>query len=530
MEIINSYSFLPLLSAVFVVILGFFVWFKKPRQSLHIIFLFYSLAISVWLFGTFKLFTAIGDADKIFWDRFIYLGVVFVPIFLYHFGLIYCGLYRWQKILLYFGYLAAFFYLPLSQTDYFVKGLYKYKWGVHTIAQTFHHAFLAYFAIYFILFFVNLIIYYRQVSGARKTQAKFLLFGFAILDIIGPLAFLPAYGIPIHPAIFLCALPFVLIVAYAIIRYNALELKAIGAEVLVTLLNLIALGDIFLARNRSEFILRVVIFLSILCFSLLIVRSVYKEIKRREEAAEMARSLEIANARLQELDRQKTEFLSIAAHQLRTPLSIIKGYVELLSDGGYGKVTAEMKKVFDNMDESNEHLIKLVDEFLDISRIEQGRTKFNFGAGDIIGLIKGVIDELMPKARTKKINLIFKSKGKIAAVDMDAEKVRHVIFNFIDNAIKYSEHGKAEIFLEEKDKGVQVRVKDDGIGFGKIDGANFFQKFYRGENVRGMNVNGTGLGLYVCKKFIEAHNGQCWAKSAGLKKGSEFGFFLPFKH
>lgn len=530
MEIISSYSFLPLISAIFVVILGFFVWFKKPRQSLHIIFLFYSIAISVWLFGTFQLFSASVDADKIFWDRFIYLGVVFIPVFLYHFSLIYCEFFRhrWQKALLYFGYLSAFFYLPLSQTDYFVKDLYKYKWGVHTVAQTFHHAFLAYFAIYFILFFVNLIIYYRRAVGERKNQAKYLLFGFAILDIIGPLAFLPAYGVPIHPAIFLCALPFVLIVAYAIIRYNALEVKVIGAEVLVTLLNLVAAADIFLARNRAELILRLIIFSAILCFSLLIVRSIYKEIQRREEMTKLAKSLEIANARLQELDKQKTEFLSIAAHQLRTPLSIIKGYVELLSDGGYGRTTKEMKDIFHNMDESNEHLIKLVDEFLNISRIEQGRVKFDFQPGDAVQLVKGIITELAPKAKTKNLRLAVKAKTKIPLVNMDAEKVRHVIFNFVDNAIKYSEVGEVAVILENDKDGITVKVRDSGIGFGKIDGANFFQKFYRGDNVKGMNVTGTGLGLYVCRKFIEAHGGQCWARSTGLKKGSEFGFFLPF--
>lgn len=109
----------------------------------------------------------------------------------------------------------------------------------------------------------------------------------------------------------------------------------------------------------------------------------------------------------------------------------------------------------------------------------------------------------------------------------DEEKIRHVVFNFIDNAIKYSEVGNIKVELYPENNGAAVRVRDNGLGFSKIDGANFFQKFYRGENVKGTNVNGTGLGLFVCSKFIEAHHGKVWAHSEGLGKGAEFGFWIP---
>lgn len=264
-------------------------------------------------------------------------------------------------------------------------------------------------------------------------------------------------------------------------------------------------------------------------FSLLIARLIYKEVRRREEVTKLARSLEIANARLWELDRQRTEFFSIATHQLRTPLSIIKGYIELLTEGSYGPVSDGMRTVFRNMNESNERLIKMVDEFLNVSRIEQERTTFIFQSSDIRELVQGVLTELTPKAQAKNLNLIIKAPANIPPVDMDADKVRHVIFNFVDNAIKYSNVGEIAISLVTETDGVMVKVRDQGIGFGKTDKDNLFQKFYRGENVKDATVNGTGLGLYVCHKFIKAHGGQCWARSGGLKKGSEFGFFLPFK-
>jgi signal transduction histidine kinase len=110
---------------------------------------------------------------------------------------------------------------------------------------------------------------------------------------------------------------------------------------------------------------------------------------------------------------------------------------------------------------------------------------------------------------------------------VDDEKIRHGIYNFIDNAIKYSEKGSITVKLENQGGGLAYTVTDEGLGFDETDRLNFFQKFYRGENVQHTNVNGTGLGLYVVSKFIEAHGGKVWAKSPGLGKGSEFGFWIP---
>ena len=136
-------------------------------------------------------------------------------------------------------------------------------------------------------------------------------------------------------------------------------------------------------------------------FGMMLIRSVRHEVRRKDELAEMAKSLEIANAKLQELDKQKTEFLSIASHQLRTPLTVLKGYVELIEDGAYGKISRPLRKILGNLDSNNEHLIKLVDDFLDISRIEQGRTKFVFKPADLNKVVASVVEELREKAAKK---------------------------------------------------------------------------------------------------------------------------------
>lgn len=527
MEITSTYSILPLAGSVLVFIFGLFVWLKKPRQLLHILFFLFDFTSSIWLFGTFMLFNAINSIDQLYWDRFIYIGVIFIPIFMYHFGIAYCGI-KNQKWFLVFGYILAFIFLPLSQlSDNFVSGLYYYSWGVHSIAHRYHTAFLIYLAVYFLFFLVNLAAHYRESIGMVKKQVRYVLIGYIIFMTVGPLAFFPAYGTPIYPVIFLSAIPFVALMAYAIIRYNALDLSTIAAEVVVSFVNILALGQIFFSRSNTETFLRFIFWIFILLFSLLLVRSVKKEITRSEEMSTLASSLAKANIRLQELDRQKTDFLSIAAHQLRTPLSITNGYVELLKDGAYGAVTKEEKEIYKNIDESNGHLVKLVDSFLDITRLEQGRTKYDFLEHDINDVIESAVKELNLRAKQKKLDLVWHREINLPKIIFDEEKVRHVIFNFIDNAIKYCDEGVIKVDVVKDGEGVSVRVKDSGLGFGKIDEANFFQKFYRGNNVKGINVNGTGLGLFVCAKFIEAHHGRVWAHSPGLGKGSEFGFWIP---
>ncbi|EKD43999.1 MAG: two component system histidine kinase, partial [uncultured bacterium] len=319
---------------------------------------------------------------------------------------------------------------------------------------------------------------------------------------------------------------FIAFLAYTVVRFKMFNVKMVGAAALVFSLWGLVFSLLFLETNFTAQLIVVMTLVLVSFFGVMLIRSVRQEVKRREEIAQLAKTLEYANIRLQELDKQKTEFLSIASHQLRTPLSILKGYIELIKDGGYGKVTKGTVEVLNNMDESNEHLIKMVDDFLNISRLEQGRTKYVFADFDITHLIDGIVFELKKKAEDKNLVLEWLQKEPFHLVG-DEEKIRHVIFNFVDNAAKYTNEGTIKVAIEKSDNGLKVTVRDHGFGFDKIDEANFFQKFYRGENVKGTNVTGTGLGLFVCKKFIEAHGGKVWAHSPGLGQGSEFGLWLP---
>jgi len=359
------------------------------------------------------------------------------------------------------------------------------------------------------------------LTGTILTFALLLVFNFILPSVFSKSQFIP-YGMTF-------ILPFILFTAYTIIKHGLFNVKVVMADLLVFILAMVTLLDVVITKDLWSILFRIVVFILVLIFGIFLIRSVTKEVKQREELAVLAKNLEKTNLRLQELDQQKTEFLSIASHQLRTPLTIIRGYIELIGDGAYGKVNKKLKETLNNMDESNNRLMNLVEEFLDVTRIEQGRTKFVFADTSVNDLISSVVKELnmKPEVVEKKLKIVWKPNINIDKINMDEEKIRHVIFNFLDNAIKYSDRGSINVSIEKEDEGYAFRVKDHGFGFNEEDGVNFFQKFYRGKNVQGTNVNGTGLGIYVCKKFIEKHSGHVWASSPGLGKGSEFGFWIP---
>ena len=532
MIIINLFTILPLTCALFVLLLGFYILAKNHKSRMHQLLAAFCGCMFFWLFGTFMMF-AIRAQDAqaaVFWDRFVYFGVVLMPALMQHFSLVFAGQ-KGQRRLLVANYIFGVFFLFISRTPYFVDGLYVYDWGAHSRAEFFHHVFLAYFFLSISLFFSNLIRFYKRTADrAKKKQAISVFTAFGLVMLVGGTAYLYAYNIDTRfPFAYLSGLTFPLILFYTLIRHGWLQRKVIATEVIVGLTNFVLVTQIFLSKTVIDLVLRSIFAAVITLIGVLLVKSVQREIQRREEVAKLAERLKQANSKLKELDELKTEFLSIASHQLRTPLSIIKGYGELLKDGAYGQMSPPAVKILDNIDESNERLIKLVDEFLNVSRIEQGRTQICFAPMDMAAMAKSVTAELSRKAAPRQIKIQLDIEKEVKSVIADEEKLRHCLYNFVDNAIKYSpEKSVIKVRLEKSGPGVKASVRDQGFGLDSKDIDNLFQKFYRSPHVI-KDVQGTGLGLFVVRQFIEAHRGRVYAKSQGLGKGSEFGFVIPAK-
>lgn len=244
----------------------------------------------------------------------------------------------------------------------------------------------------------------------------------------------------------------------------------------------------------------------------------------------------IEKARFYEEDRLKTEFVNIASHELLTPTSAIKGYLSMILEEGMGKVDKQARGYLEKVYSSSMHLSELVQDLLNVSRIEQNRIKVEPKEMDIIELITQVMEELSPKASEKNLKLNFNQssvkalKGK-HNVFADPERVHQILVNLIGNAIKYSEKGGAEVKVGTcTNKGsaqILVEIIDSGIGVPKDDLKKLFGKFFRASNAANSSAEGNGLGLYITKSFIELMGGSIWVNSKE-GKGSIFSFSVPF--
>ena len=250
-------------------------------------------------------------------------------------------------------------------------------------------------------------------------------------------------------------------------------------------------------------------------------------IKLKKEVEKATAELRVANKKLKKLDAAKSEFISIASHQLRTPLTIIKGYISMMLEGAFGKLSQEELAPLEKVYESNERLIQLVENLLNISRIESGRLQFNFTTMQLEDIADSVTEEMAASAKKKGLRLDYKQPSKLLPmVKIDEEKIRQVIINLIDNAIKYTKQGGITVKLEQTGNNIQFCVSDTGMGISQEDLSNLFKKFSRGKGVSTVHTEGTGLGLYVSKMMIEAHQGKVWCESEGEGRGSRFCFKL----
>ena len=374
-----------------------------------------------------------------------------------------------------------------------------------------------------------------NIPGTKKLEKSFaVIFGAAwLLFSLGCLAISTGYLSPIEVDSFsilliIASLGVTIILAIIVNRRYFLSSKVLITQFIATLIVMFNLVSILNASNIEEIVLRVVLIVVLAFLSHLLVKSVVSEIQKRTKIQDTAQEIYAANKALTRLDRAKSDFIASASHQLRSPLSVVKGIASMLLDGSYGKISAQIKSALEKVYISNERLIGLIESLLDISHLEEGRVEFSFVKTDLNAIAKKSYEGLGLQAQNKKLYLKFQpyKKSKLL-VWADESKITEAISNLIDNALKYTRKGGVTVGLKKVGNTARVTVRDTGIGLKKDEIGNLFQKFVRAGRGNKMSIVGTGLGLYVVRKMVEAHKGKIYAESSGEGRGSSFIIELP---
>jgi signal transduction histidine kinase len=258
----------------------------------------------------------------------------------------------------------------------------------------------------------------------------------------------------------------------------------------------------------------------------------FEEIRRfnvtlQDKVEEATKQLRHANQRLKQLDQTKDEFISMASHQLRTPLTTIKGYLSMVLEGDVGPVTKSEREMIQHAFDGAERMVFLIGDLLNVSRLQSGKFVIENKPTDLNKMIDSEIVQLQETAKNHHLTLTYKKPDKFPLLNLDETKIRQVIMNFVDNAIYYTPaEGSITVALEATDKEIRFTVTDTGLGVPKEAQHHLFSKFYRAGNARKMRPDGTGLGLFMAKKVITAQEGAIIFNSVE-GKGSTFGFSFP---
>lgn len=522
-------------TAVFTLLLGFFIFLKDRKSLLAKIIFSLSLAFSIWSFLDLNIWFQYISGSKLM-AAWAPIETVSVLIFLLVFYFVYVfstnkDLEKRYKAFLVIIYAPVFL---LANSQFNITA-----YNIEECTAVEKNLYADYVSVLKIILMVLtagfLVFHYRKAEAKEKFQTKVLSLGLVsfigsfyiagfISDLTGNYTY-EQYGL-------FGILIFIGVIAFLIVRYKIFNIKLFGAQVLVITLSLIVAFQFFFIQDTASQILNTFNLLLSISFGYFLIKSVAKEIKTREQLQDLTTNLEKTNARLRELDQQKSEFISLASHQLRGPLTAVKGYASLILEGDFGNLSPEVREAVETMYKSTQALVVLVGDYLDVSRIEQGRMKYDFSDFNLKELTESVIHELMPTVEMASLKLSFDfDNTKEYMVHADQGKIKQVISNLIDNATKYTKQGGIHVHIERNHRdNLLISIKDTGIGIPAEVMPRLFEKFIRAPEAGKANIMGTGLGLYVAKKIIEAQRGKIWAESPGKEKGSTFYIELEALH
>lgn len=512
------YALSGLINSIIAFSIGILVFVRNKTENANRTFSLFALSVAFWSLGYWLWLSANDKETALFWIKLFTVASTFVPL-LYFLWIGFLLDLKGRKFFRYFLYsISALSFLTvvfLFTSNFLIEGttqrLFFPFWPVPGKLYAIN------IAVYLFLVGYSLILLFRnlktEADELKRKQYFFALIGSLIGFGGGATNFLLWYGIQIPPyGNFLVSIGLFLW-GYAAAKYQLFNIRAVVAEVLTFAIWVAVFIDVLSSSTPKEYLFKGGLLIFVIILGVFLIKSVHNEVKQREE-------LKITNEKLVQLNKLKSEFLSFASHQIKSPMTVVKGYASLIYDGTYGPVSDEVKGAAVNIKESADRLISLVGDFLDLRKIEEGQMEYHFEKINLSRIVGSMVEDFKLIAKKKNLDLTLEASSNDIQVMADEQKLRQVIQNLIDNAIKYTDKGFVKVELKERDGSVLLSVKDSGRGISKELLPNLFQQFARDASVK--KIQGTGLGLYIAKEIIKAHKGEIWAESAGEGQGTSF--------
>ena len=367
---------------------------------------------------------------------------------------------------------------------------------------------------------------YRKAKEFDKNKFKFIFIGILItffliinFNFILPALFDYNRFIPLG-ALFI--FPFVAFASYAIFRRGLLNIKTVATEILAFILTVVTFLEILFATEISQIVFRSSIFILVLIFGILLIKSVIIEVKQREKIEDLAKNLKKANDDLTYANERQEDLIHFITHQVKGFFTKSKYIFSALLEGDYGRLEGKMEAIAKEGLRSDNDGVAMVQDVLNAASVKSGLMKYSKAILDFKALVLSVILDQEKNAHDKKLSFETNIVGEDFKMSGDEFQLKHVIKNLIDNSIKYTPSGKITVSLSKTDGRILFSVKDTGVGLTKEDKERLFTEGGKGKNSQKINVDSTGFGLFIAKSIIEAHTGKIWAESEGEGRGSEF--------
>lgn len=538
-DIINNMSFagwgVAIVSFLAVVLSSVVFWQGTDRRS-NKFFLFLCLLVGLWGM-TYAFFEgAIGTSSVYVAVVMLYLVAAAIPpvtfLFVYVFLNEKSTLSFWKLVVVAILYLMIGGTLSISDFIVGYQGALNGAPGKLIFGQG-YPLYLLYVLGFMVAGVVALFRKYKDSTGIFKIAVRNLLIAMLVaytvtffITLVAPLI---GGGYSLFWIGNVSLVAYCVAVSYILSEYDFWSLKVISTEFFISVITIVLVAELFLATSFLDLFIKLGITMLIIFSSSFLVGSVKRETQSKDRITRLVYDLEIMSKQLKVLDKKKSDFLAIASHHLRDPLTAIKGYASMLTEGSFGQLSPQVSEAVDKIFESSKRLIVMISDFLDISRIESGDMNYKFTDVDMKKIVLDLEYEMKLNADKAHITLSVtvddKSSrdGSFITVG-DSGKLRQVVSNLIYNSIKYTPRGEVSVLLSKSSDGKKIifSVSDTGIGMSPSTLDKIFKKFSRADGVNKVYTEGTGLGLYVAMEIVKKHEGKIWAESKGEGLGSSF--------